>query len=118
MRGQRGYSVKPSKEVSEPLTLYSFGVQSIFASHVREKLCELEVAYHLINLSKHSRWLILDRQHSGCISAITVRCLAVNGIILAEFGRVQVPFLVDPNAGQSLFESKEILAYLTRTYEA
>jgi glutathione S-transferase len=31
-------------------------------------------------------------------------------------GKMQVPYLVDPNTGVSLFESKAILAYLNQTY--
>lgn len=117
VRGQRGYSVKPSKEVSEPLTLYSFE-SSPFSRPVREKLCELEVAYHLINLSKQQMADLgpaTQRLHFGDYRPLPG---SKRDHFLAEFGRVQVPFLIDPNAGQSLFESKEILAYLTRTYEA
>ena len=34
----------------------------------------------------------------------------------AEHGRVQVPFLVDPNTGVSLFNSPKIIDYLESTY--
>ena len=38
--------------------------------------------------------------------------------LLARAGRVQVPYLVDPNTGAEMFESDAILAYLDRTYAA
>ncbi|MEC8823850.1 MAG: glutathione S-transferase N-terminal domain-containing protein, partial [Pseudomonadota bacterium] len=31
-------------------------------------------------------------------------------------GRVQVPYLEDPNSGEGLFESARILAYLEKNY--
>jgi glutathione S-transferase len=31
-------------------------------------------------------------------------------------GKVQVPYLIDPNTGVEMFESKRILAYLNQTY--
>ena len=36
--------------------------------------------------------------------------------LLAEKGRVQVPFLIDPNQSIELLESKDILEYLDKTY--
>jgi glutathione S-transferase len=36
--------------------------------------------------------------------------------LLAQKGQVQVPFLIDPNQGIELLESKDILAYLDKTY--
>jgi glutathione S-transferase len=29
---------------------------------------------------------------------------------------MQVPYLIDPNTGQAMFESADIVAYLERTY--
>ena len=31
-------------------------------------------------------------------------------------GKIQVPFLVDPNTGVAMYESRDILAYLSRAY--
>lgn len=36
--------------------------------------------------------------------------------ILAEFGRVQLPYLEDPNTGIKLYESADIIDYLERQY--
>ena len=33
-------------------------------------------------------------------------------------GKMQVPWLHDPNTGTSMFESADIVAYLERTYAA
>lgn len=35
--------------------------------------------------------------------------------LAARGGRVQLPYLVDPNTGQEMYESREIIAYLGRT---
>ena len=34
----------------------------------------------------------------------------------AKHGKVQVPYLVDVNTGQEMFESWDIIEYLDRTY--
>jgi anaphase-promoting complex subunit 7 len=34
----------------------------------------------------------------------------------ARHGKVQVPFLEDPNTGRSMFESRDIVNYLVDTY--
>jgi glutathione S-transferase len=36
--------------------------------------------------------------------------------LLRRAGKVQVPYLVDPNTGTALFESEAIRAYLLDTY--
>ena len=38
--------------------------------------------------------------------------------MLEKYGRFQVPFLEDPNQGVCLFESKDIVEYLNKTYAA
>ncbi len=98
-----------------PLQLYSFE-SSPFSRPVRESLCELELAYHLINLSKQQ---VADlgparqRLHFGEYRPLPG---SKREAFLKAHGRVQVPFLVDPNTGTSLFESRRILDYLQRTY--
>lgn len=37
-------------------------------------------------------------------------------LLMAKNGQVQVPYLVDPNTGISMYESKDILEYLNKTY--
>ena len=35
---------------------------------------------------------------------------------MARGGQIQVPYLLDPNTGAALYESRAILEYLDRTY--
>jgi glutathione S-transferase len=93
-RLSRGSRVRASRVPEQPLELYSFE-PSPFCRLVREVLCELELPYRLHNVAKgsSSRDAFVDRS-----------------------GRMQVPYLVDPNAGKALFESGEIVDHLERTY--
>lgn len=93
-RGAAGTFARPSKAPAEPLELYSFEA-SPFSRLVRERLCELELPYRLRNVARGS---------------------ARRDAFVARSGKMQVPWLVDPNAGVELFESADILAYLESTY--
>ncbi|MBW2423828.1 MAG: glutathione S-transferase N-terminal domain-containing protein, partial [Deltaproteobacteria bacterium] len=93
-RGSAGSFVRPSRAPAKPLELYSFEA-SPFCRLVRERLCELELPYWLHNVAKGS-----PRRQA----------------FVARSGRMQVPYLVDPNEGVEMFESAEIIAYLTQTY--
>jgi glutathione S-transferase len=85
-----------AKQPSEPLELYSFEA-SPFCRIVRERLCTLELPYILHNVAKGSpsRKAFVERS-----------------------GKMQVPYLVDPNTGTEMFESDDIVAYLDREYAA
>jgi len=76
------------------LELYGFEA-SPFCRIVRETLCALELPYLLHNVGKGSP----SRE-----------------AFVARSGRMQVPWLVDPNSGAMLFESAEIVRYLEATY--
>jgi glutathione S-transferase len=91
-----GTHVEPSRAPALPLELWSFEA-SPFCRIVREKLCVLELPYRLHNVGKDSP----GRE------AFALRS-----------GKMQVPYLVDPNTGAALFESADIVAYLERTYGA
>ena len=52
------------------------------------------------------------RDHAGAGSAV----LRNRRALLARAGRVQFPYLIDPNTGVALFESARILDYLEREY--
>ena len=93
-RGPAGAFARPSRAPAEPLELYAFEA-SPFCRLVREALCELELPYRLHNVARGSP----GRED-----------------FVARSGRMQVPFLVDPNEGVELFESRDIVAYLRRTY--
>jgi anaphase-promoting complex subunit 7 len=62
---------------------------------VREALCELELPYLLRNAGKGS---------------------SLRPALLQLAGSTQVPYLVDPNTGVRMAESKDIIPYLFKTY--
>lgn len=114
-RGMSGLRARPSREAAQPLTLYSFEA-SPYSKPVRARLCELELPYLLRNTGK-GHWRDIgppsfrDRLFKGELG--TTR----NRRWLAEHtGRVQVPYLIDPNTGTAMYESQAILDYLDRTY--
>jgi len=85
---------RKAEEPREPLELYSFEA-SPFCRIVRERLSTLELPYVLRNVAKGSpsRKAFVERS-----------------------GKMQVPYLVDPNTGTEMFESADIVAYLDREY--
>jgi glutathione S-transferase len=96
LRGTRGTFVQASRAPAQPLELWSFEA-SPFSRIVREKLCVLELPYLLHNVAKGS---------------------PSRGAFVARSGKMQVPFIADPNTGMEMFESADIVAYLEATYAA
>jgi glutathione S-transferase len=94
LRGGRGTFARPSRAPARELELWSFEA-SPFCRIVRERLCELELPYLLHNVARGS-----PRREA----------------FVARSGKMQVPYLADPNTGAELFESAEIVAYLDATY--
>ncbi len=94
LRMTRGVRARPSRMPEGPLELYSFEC-SPYSRLVRETLCELELPYVLHNLGRGS---------------------AKRSDFKALSGKMQVPYLVDPNTGKALFESDAIVKYLDQTY--
>jgi glutathione S-transferase len=95
-RGRRGVSCSASKPPEKPMELWSFE-SSPYCRIAREKLCELEIPYLLHNVAKGS-----PRRDA----------------LVTRAGKMQVPYLVDPNNGVEMFESGDIAAYLDETYGA
>ena len=93
-RGVAGSRVRDSHAPAQPLELYSFEA-SPFCRLVRETLCELELAYRLHNVAKGSpsRAAFIERS-----------------------GKMQVPYLADPNTNVEIFESADTIDYLNATY--
>jgi len=91
-----GVKVEPSKPAVLPLELWSFEA-SPFCRIVREALCTLELPYrlHTVGKGSPSREAFVERS-----------------------GKMQVPFLVDPNTDVEMFESDDIVRYLQATYGA
>jgi glutathione S-transferase len=90
----RGVRARSQRAPEQPLVLYSYEA-SPYCRIVRERLCELELPYHLVNVAKKSP----HRRD-----------------FVARSGKMMVPYLVDPNTAVAMFESADIAAYLDRTY--
>ncbi|MBM4270180.1 MAG: glutathione S-transferase [Deltaproteobacteria bacterium] len=93
-RAGAGSRVRASRPPEKPLELWSFEA-SPYCRIAREALSSLELPYRLHNVAKGS---------------------PSRAAFVARSGKMQVPYLVDPNTGIALFESAEIVAYLERTY--
>lgn len=91
-----GGLARPSRAPARPLELWSFEA-SPYCRLVREALCSLELPYLLHNVAKGSP----GRE-----------------AFVRRSGRMQVPWLLDPNTGVEMFESGDIVAYLELTYAA
>ena len=89
-----GSAYRSARPPAAPLELWSFEA-SPFCRIAREALCELELPYHLHNVAKGS---------------------AQRDQFVARSGKMQVPYLFDPNTGAGMFESAEIVRYLNDTY--
>lgn len=92
----RGLSARPSRAPDRPLELWSFEA-SPYARIAREVLCELELPYLLHNVARGS---------------------PSRPAFVTRSGKMQVPYLVDPNTGEARFESAGIARYLRETYGA
>jgi glutathione S-transferase len=114
-RLRAGSRARPSRAPKRPLELFSFE-SSPYSRRVRELLSELELPYLLRSTGK-ARWQ--DLGPPG-LRATLFPDLPVTGRtrreLLERAGKVQVPYLVDPNTGAALFESEAIRAYLLETY--
>lgn len=93
-RPTRGRTARPAKEPRELLELWSFEA-SPYCRIAREALCELTIPYRLHNVGKGSEKRAAFQEMSG---------------------KMMVPYLADPNTGERMFESGDIVAYLEKTY--
>lgn len=115
LRYGKGMRVRASKAPAKPLELFSFE-SSPYSRPVRERLCELEIPYLLRNTGKGA-WTDM-----GPASFRDNLFKAEKGtgrnrkVLLEKTGKVQVPYLIDPNTGVEMYESADILAYLDKTY--
>jgi len=114
-RLRAGSRARPSRAPKRPLELFSFE-SSPFSRRVRELLSELELPYLLRSTGK-ARWQDLG---PPVLRATLFPDLPVTGRtrleLLERAGKVQVPYLVDPNTDTAMFESDAIRAYLLDTY--
>ena len=111
----RGMRAQGRKSPEQPLELFSFE-SSPYSRPVRERLCELELPYRLRNTGK-AQWKDMGppqwRARFFPDEPVTGRNREA---LLARAGKVQVPYLIDPNTGTEMFESADIIDYLNRTY--
>jgi len=110
-----GARYRRAKAPAQLLALWSFE-SSPYSRLVRERLTELELPYLLHNIGKEEladmgpavlrlrpgpyRPKAGGRREKG----------------LAQLGRVQAPYLEDPNTGAKLYESARIIDYLEAEY--
>ncbi len=115
LRGLKGLRAAGGRPPSDLLELYSFE-SSPFSRPVRETLCELEIAYILRNMGK-ARGADMG---PPWVRRVFFPDTPVEGRnrkkMIGETGRIQVPYLIDPNTGKRLYESADIMRYLRTTY--
>lgn len=83
---------------------------------MRETLCELELPYTLHNLGKEHWSEIGPARQRLKPGPYRPRPGGKREAFFLKHGRVQVPYLEDPNTGTALFESAAIVAYLESRY--
>jgi glutathione S-transferase len=118
-RGKSGMFAHASKRPRKALELYSWE-GSPYARLARETLCELEIPYLLHNVGKtpgsHADYMPpeyrAEYMHDYMPGTENRRTM------LARAGKVQVPYLIDPNTGVAMFETRKIQEYLRKTYGA
>lgn len=117
VRGMRGIQYRKAHAPEKLLALWSFE-SSPYSRLVRERLTELELAYMLHNIGKE-QWADMGpaalRLKPGPYQP---RPGGRRAQVLAKFGRVQAPYLEDPNTGAKLYESRDIIDYLEQQYAA
>ena len=114
-RLRAGARARPSKAPRKPLELFSFE-SSPYSRRVRELLCELELPYLLRSTGK-ADWRDLG---PPAVRATLFPELPIAGRtrteLLERAGKVQVPYLVDPNTDVAMFESGAIRHSLVESY--
>lgn len=115
VRGEAGINVRGSRTAEKMLTLYSFE-SSPYSRLVRERLCELEIAYTLVNLGKQQRSDMGPAKARWTLKPYQPLSGTKRDAFFQRHGDVMVPYLEDPNTGTGMFESADILAYLDKQY--
>jgi len=92
--GRGARARKARADALEPLLLYNME-GSPYCRKVREALSELDLSHVVRNLPKGS---------------------PKRAELLERGGKMQVPYLVDPNTGRSMYESDDIVTYLQEQY--
>ncbi len=111
-----GTTLRAAKAPEQPLELYSFEA-SPFARPVRDLLCEMEIPYVLRSVGRTQPGDWLPPALRGTNSTMTPGTRNRRAL-LQRAGMISIPYLVDPNTGQEMAESADILTYLRDTYGA
>jgi len=118
-RGKLGMFARPNKAARKPLELYSFE-GSPYSRLARETLCELELRYLLHNVGKtpgsHADYLPPEYRAERVPDYMPGT--ENRRKFMERVGRVMVPYIVDPNTGTAMFETRKIQEYLKTTYGA
>ena len=114
-RLMRGTAVRAADRPAQLLELWSFE-SSPYSRLVRERLTELELAYVLHNIGKEQFADMGPATMRVKPGPYKPKAGGRREQVLAQFGRVQVPYLEDPNTGVKLYESAKIIDYLERQY--
>ena len=117
LRYSHGVKVRPSKAPAQALELYSFE-SSPYSRPVRERLCELEIPYLLRNTGKAAWTDMGPPSFRDQLFKAEKGTSRNRKALLEKTGKVQVPYLVDPNTGVAMYESSRIVRYLDETYGA
>lgn len=115
LRGDAGLHARPSRLPRKPLELYSFE-SSPYSRLVRERLSELQLPWILRSFGKEQLADWGPPQRRLTLRPWTPKVGGRRERMLAETGKAQVPYLIDPNTGEELFESARILDHLERHY--
>lgn len=115
LRGSAGLQAQAARAPRKPLQLHGFE-SSPYTRLVRERLCELELEWLMKSFGKEQ---LADWGPPNLRLTLKPWKPKPGGLresMLAQTGKAQVPYLVDPNTGEALFESVRILEYLDHEY--
>ncbi len=114
-RPMAGGRHREANRPEQPLELWSFEA-SPYSRLVRERLCELELPYVLHNVGRAS---LAEHLPIGARTLLRYEprpSTEARRELARRAGRLQVPYLEDPNTGAALLESDAIRRYLDQTY--
>lgn len=114
-RLNNGIAYSGAKKPAQPLELFSFE-SSPFSRPVRERLTELGVPYILRNLGKQQMSDMGPPEFRMTTKPYVPLAGSKRAAMNDKSGKVQVPYLIDSNTGEEMFESWDIINYLNKTY--
>lgn len=115
VRGLRGIKWRKAVQPKKMLQLWSFE-SSPYSRLVRERLTELELPYVLHNIGKEQFADMGPAVMRVKPGPYKPRPGGRREKLLAQLGRIQVPYLEDPNTGVKMYESRKIIDYLEQQY--